>query len=96
MPKYLMSYAYDVAWYADFTVEAGSRKEAEAMAKEALNDGRFSNVVGCEFLENNTNHRVFCCGKARGDDSGETMEELILRSDPQPTTTHVTQHLSTH
>lgn len=44
--KYIVSYAYDVPHYADFRVNARSRKEALRKAKQALRAGRFGDVVG--------------------------------------------------
>lgn len=57
---YLMSYAYDVPHYADFTIQADSKEEAIAIAQAALDNGKFDNVVGEPCFDNLDGHRVFC------------------------------------
>ncbi len=56
---FLMSFAYDVPHYADFTIKANNEKDAIAKAEAALARGCFEDVVGEECLSNATEHRVF-------------------------------------
>lgn len=59
MPKFQMSYAYDVPHYVDFVVEADTPEDAQRIAQEALDAGRF-NAVDCKpFWDNACEHRVF-------------------------------------
>lgn len=80
MPKYLCSYAYDVPHYADFTIEAADRKEAEKKIQAALKAGRFQNVECEEPAEiAPVSHRVFVQFKitsAEDTDACPTMAEL--------------------
>lgn len=58
--KFVISYAYDLPHYADFTIEARNEEEALELAKKALREGRFKEVAG---QPNDTveNERVFVC-----------------------------------
>lgn len=58
--KFIFAYAYDVAHYADFVVEADSPEAAEVIATKALNDGRFSGVDGSA-SNDIVDERVFIC-----------------------------------
>ena len=75
MPVYNLSYAYDVPHYADFTIEAKNAKEALAIAKRALEQGKFSSVTGSPCIENQHSDRVFCSGRAEAGEHAP-MEEL--------------------
>jgi len=63
--KYVVSYAYDVPHYADFTVEARNEKDALRKAKKALRAGKFTDILG-QSDESAHAHRVFVmrrCGE---------------------------------
>jgi hypothetical protein len=81
--KYFMSYAYDIPFYADFVVEAESEEAAEAIAEQALKDGKFSNVSGTPFYDNLDNERVFSSGVATEDQAvrEDSLEELLAEAD---------------
>lgn len=85
MPKFNCSYAYNQPSYKDFTVEADTKEQAEAIIKNALKEGRFENVFCDPFFENEgENKRVFVSGPCREDNddaAGQTMEELIKQSE---------------
>lgn len=76
--KFNFSYSYDVPHYTDFQIEAASEEEAIQIAEKALADGRFAQVMGSAFYENECNHRVFCSGVARSpqDDNDARMSDL--------------------
>lgn len=76
MSLWNLSYAYDVPHYADFVVEAETEEQAEAIAKAALEAGRFSAVSGDACYDNLCNERVFTSGPAT-DSTNSTMEALI-------------------
>jgi hypothetical protein len=75
MPKYKMSYAYDVPHYADFVLEAATEEEAEALANKRLEAGGFNNVIGVS-SGGPEEERVFSAGEAEPDNEDQTMDEL--------------------
>jgi hypothetical protein len=82
MPKFSLSYAYDVPHYADFIVEAPTKEEALRIATEALNAGKFSHVTGTECIENMNGDRVFLQEEEPLDESESgyfdpTLDELL-------------------
>ncbi len=65
MPTFVCSYAYDIACYADFVVEAKTEKAAHRQIRKALREGRFENVSADPCWENGPdNERVFVQGPA--------------------------------
>jgi len=83
--KYLLSYTYEIPCYADFTVDATSKKEALAIAKKALKEGRFDNVF--PEPDNEAMGRrpsVFVLDPAPEEDCYDTMEELISDGEKTP------------
>jgi hypothetical protein len=78
MPKFLCSYAHDIACYRDFVVEAKSEKAALRQIRKALREGRFANVDATPCWENgSTNERVFVQRPADEDVPITTLAELI-------------------
>lgn len=67
--KYVISYAYDVPYYADFIVKARSKKAALKKAKEAFLSGRFNEVRG-QRDDTTRNARVFVLKNADKFDEG--------------------------
>lgn len=80
MPKFACSYAYDIACYADFVVEAKSEKAALRRIRKALRKGWFENVTANPCWENGAdNERVFVSGPATESAPSTTLEELTGR-----------------
>jgi hypothetical protein len=80
MPKFICSYAHDIACYADFVVEAKSQKAALRKIRQALKAGKFENVNATPCWENgSTNERVFVQDVATEHSPATTLEELIGR-----------------
>jgi hypothetical protein len=80
MPKFICSYAHDIACYADFVVEARSERAALRKIRRALKAGKFENVDTTPCWENgSTNDRVFVQGVAPEPTSETTLEDLIGR-----------------
>ena len=78
MPKYICSYAHDIACFADFVVEAGSERAALRQIRRALKDGRFASVETTPCWENGpANERVFVQGEATEPAPVTTLEDLI-------------------
>jgi hypothetical protein len=78
MPKFVCSYAHDIACFADFVVEAKSEKAALRKINKALRAGEFENVDATPAWENGpTNERVFVQGVATEHSTDTTMEQLI-------------------
>jgi len=78
MPKFICSYAHDIACYADFVVEAKSRLAAMRKISRALKTGKFENVDTTPCWENGpTNDRVFVQGEATEHGPDTTLEDLI-------------------
>ena len=85
MPKFVCSYAHDIACFADFVVEAKSASAALRKIRKALREGRFENVKATPAWENGvSNERVFVQGVASGVSPGITLEELAPRINHQP------------
>ena len=77
MPKFLCSYAHDIACFADFVVEAKSEKAALRQIRKALREGSFTHVDTTPFWENGaTNERVFVQRPADEADVVTTLAEL--------------------
>ena len=77
MPKYSMSYAYDVPSYADFTIEAESATAALKKAKHLLKEGCFDLVTADPNPEFAGDYRVFLHDdKPTEDDGLPPVEEL--------------------
>ena len=77
MPKYICSYAHDIACLADFVVEARSERSALRQIRRALKAGRFNNVDTSPCWENGpSNQRVFVQGQATEYSPTTTLEEL--------------------
>ena len=80
MPKYACSYAFDIACYADFVVEAKTEKAALRRIRKALRKGWFENVTAQPCWENGTDYeRVFVSGLATQFAPTITLEELTGR-----------------
>ena len=78
MPKFVCSYAHDIACYADFVVEASSERAALRLIRKALRDGKFANVDATPCWENgSSNERVFVQGVASEHSPDTTLAELI-------------------
>ena len=77
MPRFVCSYAHDIACFADFVVVAKSQKAALRAIRKALREGRFQNVDAAPCWENgSTNERVFVQGLATEHSHDTTLEEL--------------------
>ena len=82
MPKFVCSYAHDIACFADFVVVAKNEAAALRKIRKALREGRFKNVNAAPCWENGcTNERVFVQGPA-GDYSPDTMLEELVEESP--------------
>ncbi len=78
MPKFLCSYAHDIACFADFVVEASSERAALRQIRKALRDDRFASVDATPCWENgSSNDRVFVQGPADEHSPDTTLAELI-------------------
>ncbi len=78
MPKFVCSYAHDIACFADFVVEASSERAALRQIRKALRDGKFANVDATPCWENGaSNDRVFVQGVAEEHSPATTLAELI-------------------
>ena len=74
MPKYLCSYAHDIACFADFVVVAKNERAALRQIRKALREGRFQDVDASPCWENgSTNERVFVQGLASEHSPGTTL-----------------------
>lgn len=85
MPKFVMTYAYDVPCYVDFIVEAESEEAAEALAQAALDAGRFSDVSCEPDWDMSFDERCFACEEATESDlqRNSTME-IATAPRPEP------------
>jgi len=93
MPKFICSYAHDIACYADFVVEAKSERAALRKIRRALKAGKFENVDTTPCWENgSTNDRVFVQGVAPEPTSETTLEDLIGKEHRFSPTTHLCIH----
>jgi hypothetical protein len=80
MTKFVCSYAYDIACYADFVVEAKTEKAALRQIRKALREERFENVSADPCWENGPdNERVFVQGPATEFSPTTTLDELTGR-----------------
>ena len=78
MPKFLCSYAHDIACFADFVVEAPTERAALRLIRKALRDGKFADVDAAPCWENgSSNERVFVQGEADEHSPETTLAELI-------------------
>lgn len=78
MPKFVCSYAHDIACFADFVVEAKNERAALRLIRKALREGKFANVNATPAWENgSTNERVFVQGQAGPHATDTTLEELL-------------------
>lgn len=78
MPKYICSYAHDIACFADFVVTARNEKAALRIIRKALREGKFKNVDASPCWENGSaNERVFVQGRASFPSLETTLAELI-------------------
>ena len=78
MPKFICSYAHDVACYRDFVVEAKSERAALRLIRKALREDKFANVHAEPCWENGpSNERVFIQGEATEHAPSTTFAELI-------------------
>ena len=78
MPKFICSYAHDLACFADFVVEARTERAALRQISKALRDGKFVNVNATPCWENgSSNERVFVQGVADDHAPDTTLAELI-------------------
>jgi len=90
MPKFVCSYAYDIACYADFVVEAKTEKAAHRQIRKALSEGRFENASAVPCWENGPdNERVFVQGPATEFSPTTTLDELTGREHLFSPHTHV-------
>jgi len=77
MPKYVCSYARDIACFADFVVEAKSENAALRKIRKALREGRFEKVEATPAWENGAaNERVFVQDVATEYSPDTTLEQL--------------------
>ena len=89
MPKFLCSYAHDLACFADFVVEATSERAALRQIRKALRDGKFANVNVQPCWENgSSNERVFVQGVADEPAPAPMLAELIGEEHLFSTNTH--------
>lgn len=80
MPTFVCSYAYDLACYTDFVVEAKTENGALRQIRRALREGRFENVFAEPCWENGVDHeRVFVIGPANQNAPATTLAELTSR-----------------
>ena len=80
MTKFVCSYAFDIACYTDFVVEAKTEKAALRQIRQALREGRFADVSADPCWENGpTNERVFIQGPATEFSPTTTLHELTRR-----------------
>src|SRR3981081_3723351 len=78
MPKFLCSYAHDIACFEDFVVEAKSQRAALRQIRAALREGRFENLNPEPAWENEATHqRVFVLGLASEHSTNTTLEQLV-------------------
>ena len=78
MPKFVCSYAHDIACFAEFVVEAKSENAALRQIRKALREGKFENVEATPAWENGTtNERVFVHGVATEQSPVTTLAQLI-------------------
>lgn len=97
MPKFVCSYAYDIACYSDFVVEAKTEKAARRKIRKALRDGRFENVAADPCWENGSdNERVFVQGRATEFAPTTTLEELTGREHLFSPHTHICVRCGQH
>ena len=80
LKRWQLTYAYDMPYYVDFTVEATSFHAALRHAEKALRAGRFENVIG-QSDYSVSGDRVFGLGPApvapNNYTSYSSMDELI-------------------
>lgn len=77
MPKFLCSYAHDIACFADFVVEAKTERAALRQIRQALREGKFANVNAQPCWENGASReRVFVQGVADPDTTTPSLAEL--------------------
>jgi hypothetical protein len=77
MPKFLCSYAHDIACFADFVVTAKNQSAALRKIRRALRAGRFEKADPEPAWENGTtNERVFVQGPATEYSTSTTFQEL--------------------
>ncbi len=77
MPKFLCSYAHDIACFADFVVTAKNQQAAQRKIRRALRAGTFENANPEPAWENGaTNERVFVQGPATRYSTSVTLREL--------------------
>lgn len=69
MPRYLMSYSYNVPAFADFTVEAPNRDEALRHARAALSYGAFFKIAAAPEPDLAEDFAVELIGMAEPDDA---------------------------
>ena len=80
MPLFNCSYAYDIACFKDFVVEASNAKVAQRKIRKALREGLFENVSAAPCWENGCdNERVFVQGPATEPAPANTLDELTGR-----------------
>jgi hypothetical protein len=97
MPKFICSYAHDIACYADFVVEAKSERVALRKIRRALKAGKFANVDTTPCWENGaTNDRVFVQGVAPEPALDTTLEDLIGREHRFSPHTHLCNYCGKH
>jgi hypothetical protein len=78
MPKFVCSYAHDIARFADFVVEAETEKAALRKIRKALREGKFQAAETTPYWENGpTNERVFVQGPAKEHSTDVTLEQLV-------------------
>jgi hypothetical protein len=76
--KFVCSYAHDVACFADFVVEATSKREATKIIRKALIEGRFDGAEAPVCWENGvSNERVFVRGESPEFSPVPTIDELV-------------------
>ena len=83
MPKFKCVHAYQIPHYAEFTVEADSREQANAIVQEALAAGKFNDVAGLPYYDGVSNQQVWVDEEQKGiENSGFlTMEQLFKVAD---------------
>jgi len=97
MPKFICSYAHDIACFADFVVEAKNERAAMRKVSKVLREGKFSNVDAIPAWANGaTNKRVFVQGEADQYASDTTLAELIGEQHRFSAHTHRCLHCDRH
>lgn len=79
LPRWSLSYAFDVSHYADFTIAAATEDDAEEIARALIKGGKLGEIMDGHahiFWDGNkTNERVFSTGAAMSEENLEEYAE---------------------